>query len=167
MTIGLGLPIWMTCDHYLLKILPTVLWFDPREPFAPFSPLPSTLDAFGSHPGRRAAGHVSLGALTRCPRCPVPPGADDVARRLALHGPTSVRNPQLIPWLSQSGRSVPRLVPAKAGLQFLSRQGHGRLSLRLSGPHRSRWLFPRCGALAGRHGLGRDARPSASGLASP
>ena len=28
--------IWRTCDHYLLKILPTVWWFDPREPFAPY-----------------------------------------------------------------------------------------------------------------------------------
>jgi hypothetical protein len=36
LTIGLGLPIWRTCDHYLLKILPTVWWFDPREPFAPY-----------------------------------------------------------------------------------------------------------------------------------
>ena len=36
MTIALGLPLWITCDHYLLKILPTVLWFDPREPFAPY-----------------------------------------------------------------------------------------------------------------------------------
>jgi hypothetical protein len=31
LTIAVGLPLWIT-----FKILPTVLWFDPREPFAPY-----------------------------------------------------------------------------------------------------------------------------------
>jgi hypothetical protein len=36
LTLTIGLPIWLTCDSYLLHLLPTVWWFDPREPFAPY-----------------------------------------------------------------------------------------------------------------------------------
>jgi hypothetical protein len=36
LTLLIGVPFWVTCDHHLLKVLPTVWWFDPREPFAPY-----------------------------------------------------------------------------------------------------------------------------------
>ncbi len=36
LTLMAGLPIWLTCDSYLLQVLTTVWWFDPREPFAPY-----------------------------------------------------------------------------------------------------------------------------------
>lgn len=36
LTLVVGLPLWVTCDSYLLYALPTVWWFDPREPFAPY-----------------------------------------------------------------------------------------------------------------------------------
>ena|SRR3712207_4305135 len=36
LTLALGLPLWITCDHYLLKVIPTVWWFDPTEPLAPY-----------------------------------------------------------------------------------------------------------------------------------
>ena len=32
----IGLPLWATCDSHLLNVLPTVWWFEPREPFAPY-----------------------------------------------------------------------------------------------------------------------------------
>jgi hypothetical protein len=36
LTLIVGLALWITCDKYLLHALPTVWWFDPREPFAPY-----------------------------------------------------------------------------------------------------------------------------------
>jgi hypothetical protein len=36
LTLIVGLPLWATCDSYLVRALPTVWWFDPREPFAPY-----------------------------------------------------------------------------------------------------------------------------------
>jgi uncharacterized membrane protein len=32
----IAVPLWITCDRFLLKLLPTVEWFDPKEPFAPY-----------------------------------------------------------------------------------------------------------------------------------
>jgi len=32
----IGLPLWITCDATLLRVLPDVWWFDPREPLAPY-----------------------------------------------------------------------------------------------------------------------------------
>jgi hypothetical protein len=32
----MGLALWVTCDSYLLHAVPTVWWFDPLEPFAPY-----------------------------------------------------------------------------------------------------------------------------------
>ena len=94
LTIGLGLPIWRTCDHYLLKILPTVWWFDPREPFAPYFLLYLPLSMLlAVTPAAALLAMLRLGA-SKIAALPCDPGADDVARRLALHGPTSVRNPQ-------------------------------------------------------------------------
>lgn len=36
LTLLIGLPLWVTCDSHLARFLPTVRWFDPREPFAPY-----------------------------------------------------------------------------------------------------------------------------------
>ena len=36
LTLAIGLPLWVTCDTYLLRVLPTVWWFDPREPLSPY-----------------------------------------------------------------------------------------------------------------------------------
>jgi hypothetical protein len=36
LTLLIGLPFWVTCDHHLLKVLPIVWWFDSREPFTPY-----------------------------------------------------------------------------------------------------------------------------------
>ena len=36
LTLIVGLPLWATCDSYLLRALPAVWWFNPREPFAPY-----------------------------------------------------------------------------------------------------------------------------------
>ena len=36
LTLVIALPLWVTCDRYALKVLPTVAWFDPAEPFAPY-----------------------------------------------------------------------------------------------------------------------------------
>jgi hypothetical protein len=35
-TVLIAVPLWISCDRFLLKILPTVEWFDPKEPFAPY-----------------------------------------------------------------------------------------------------------------------------------
>jgi uncharacterized membrane protein len=35
-TAVIALPLWITCDRFLLNLLPTVEWFDPKEPFAPY-----------------------------------------------------------------------------------------------------------------------------------
>jgi hypothetical protein len=36
LTLLVGLPLWVTCDQHVVEILPTVGWFDPAEPFAPY-----------------------------------------------------------------------------------------------------------------------------------
>jgi hypothetical protein len=36
LTLIMGLALWVTCDSYLLHAVPTVWWFDPLEPFAPY-----------------------------------------------------------------------------------------------------------------------------------
>ena len=35
-TVLIAFPLWITCDRFLLKLLPPVEWFDPKEPFAPY-----------------------------------------------------------------------------------------------------------------------------------
>ena len=35
-TVLIAFPLWITCDRFLLKVLPSVEWFDPNEPFAPY-----------------------------------------------------------------------------------------------------------------------------------
>ena len=35
-TVLIAFPLWITCDRFLLKVLPPVEWFDPKEPFAPY-----------------------------------------------------------------------------------------------------------------------------------
>jgi hypothetical protein len=35
-TPAIALPLWITCDRFLLQGLPTVWWFDAAEPFAPY-----------------------------------------------------------------------------------------------------------------------------------
>ena len=36
LTAVIAIPLWITCDGFLLRLLPTVWWFDPAEPFAPY-----------------------------------------------------------------------------------------------------------------------------------
>ena len=36
LTAVIAIPIWITCDQFLFKLLPTVWWSDPAEPFAPY-----------------------------------------------------------------------------------------------------------------------------------
>ena len=36
LTLAIAWPLWVTCDRYLLQVLPTVWWFGPSEPFAPY-----------------------------------------------------------------------------------------------------------------------------------
>jgi hypothetical protein len=32
----IAFPVWITSDQFFLRVLPTVGWFDPKEPFAAY-----------------------------------------------------------------------------------------------------------------------------------
>jgi hypothetical protein len=66
LTLLIGVPFWVTCDHHLLKVLPTVWWFDPREPFAPYFLLNLPLSlVLAVTPAAALLNLVRLGASAR------------------------------------------------------------------------------------------------------